>query len=216
MSKFSFSKLLAQNIALPAHTSFVASRRDKRIAENILSLLPDRDFLGLDIGCGSGNIAKLMQEFSPRIRMQGSDSLVRPNAMIPVTQCSGEKLSFSDGSFDFAILVDVLHHTDDPFPVLSEAIRVSREFVIIKDHYCQNKLDRRLLQFMDWVGNRAHDVTLPFNYLSKNQWNDLFTRSGVLAEKEIPYLGLYSQPFSLIFDRELHFMAKLKKASKHV
>ena len=27
---------------------------------------------------------------------------------------------------------------------------------------------------MDWVGNRGHDVRLPYNYLSKAEWNAIF------------------------------------------
>ena len=34
--------------------------------------------------------------------------------------------------------------------------------------------DDRTLAFMDWVGNKGHDVRLPYNYLSKAEWTAVF------------------------------------------
>jgi len=55
---------------------------------------------------------------------------------------------------------DVLHHTQDPAVLLREAVRVSRSFVLLKDHLDENILDDVTLRLMDWVGNRPHGVVL--------------------------------------------------------
>jgi SAM-dependent methyltransferase len=213
VSDFSISRILAQTVAFPLHRFCVSSKRDRRLAELIVSLLSDSPSTGLDIGCGSGNIARLVQDLRPQISMQGTDVAARPDAVIPVQEFDGKCLPFANESFDFAMLVDVLHHSLEPHLILGEALRVSRKFVIIKDHFCQSGLDRLTLQFMDWVGNRAHDVPLPFNYLSQAEWQKLYDGCNASVASRIEELNLYSQPFSLIFDRHLHFMNRLEKSN---
>ena len=44
-----------------------------------------------------------------------------------VLNCSGEKLPFSDGSFDIVYSANVLEHTDNPVSVLYESIRVLKK-----------------------------------------------------------------------------------------
>ena len=56
------------------------------------------------------------------------------------------------------MIVDVLHHCNDPVSVLKECARVSKRWVLIKDHVSDSVYDEKILKFMDWVGNRAHGV----------------------------------------------------------
>ncbi len=104
---------------------------------------------------------------------------------------------------------DVLHHTDDPSILLAEARRVAKSSVVLKDHYCDGILARETLSFMDWVGNAPHGVVLPYNYLSAREWSDVFSRVHLHADEAVDRLGLYAWPFSLLFDRRLHFVARL-------
>lgn len=216
MNKTPLSKIIAQKLAFPMHRSLVSSRRVRRLSELISSLLPDRKLLGLDIGCGSGEVAKLIEDLHCGTSIKGSDLIVRPGAVIEVIQSSADKLPFENESFDFVLLIDVLHHTEDPQVFLAEAARVSRSYVIIKDHYCQSFLDRICLSFMDWIGNRAHDVPIPMNYLSKEQWKALYAACDLSLDKELDKLNLYNQPLSLLFDRELHFISRLDKKNKQI
>lgn len=48
--------------------------------------------------------------------------------------------------------------------------RVARRGVVIKDHLREGPLAGPTLRLMDWVGNRGHDVRLPYNYLSRRKW----------------------------------------------
>lgn len=131
MNKFSVSRILAQQVALPLHSGFVLSLRNKRLAELIVCLLPPEPLTGLDIGCGSGAVAKLVQELHPGTSLEGTDLLSRPDALIPVIQTDGKSLPYADASFDFALLIDVLHHSLEPDLILQEALRVSSKFVIM-------------------------------------------------------------------------------------
>jgi hypothetical protein len=64
---------------------------------------------------------------------------------------------------------------------------------------------------MDWVGNRGHDVRLPYNYLSRKEWTAIFDRLGLYTLRWEPRLGIYPAPFGFIFDRSLHFVATVTK-----
>lgn len=204
-----YERQIAKTLATPLHTRLVASRRNATLTRHISELLPEGPHTGLDIGCGSGQILGLLKESRPELTLTGAEVIARDDTLIPIIQFDGKTLPFADKSFDFTMMVDVLHHTDDPEATMKEAIRVSRHWVLIKDHYCENALDDMILRFMDWVGNRAHGVHLPFNYLSHARWQKLYSNCKLEAEEVRPYLGLYPLPGSLIFERNLHFAARL-------
>lgn len=206
----SFFGVIAKKIVKPLHGFTVSGRRIRQLRNNLIQLLPKDTVLeGLDVGCGSGELAKKIQDIYPDLRMSGVEVLVRENTAIKVTKFDGKRLPFEDKSYDFTMLVDVLHHTDEPVDLMRECVRVSRQFILIKDHICESWWDRLRLRFMDWIGNRGYDVYLPYNYLSQKNWNKLYQIGGVVCEAKVTKLHLYSYPFSLIFDSHLHFIAKL-------
>jgi SAM-dependent methyltransferase len=146
--------------------------------------------------------------------MEGIDVLVRPDTHVPVTRFDGRTIPFSDESFDAVMLVDVLHHADDPFGLLSEAARVGRKCVLIKDHLLTGFLAHKTLEFMDSMGNARFNVALPFNYWTRYQWNDAFSRLGLHISAWEGNVGLYHWPLSIAFGRALHFVAALTPAVK--
>jgi hypothetical protein len=62
---------------------------------------------------------------------------------------------------------------------------------------------------MDWFGNAAHGVRLPYNYLSDAEWQGIWSRLGLRIERLADRLGLYPRPFTWLFDRRLHFIVRL-------
>jgi hypothetical protein len=108
------------------------------------------------------------------------------------------------------MFVDVLHHARNIDGLLQQAQRVARRHVLIKDHVCENKFDRALLTFMDWVGNRAVGVPLPYEYQSKAEWFQLFSRCRLQVIEWNQRLPLYPPPFGKLFGRGLHCIALLK------
>jgi SAM-dependent methyltransferase len=168
----------------------------------------------LDVGCGDGSIAQAIMTLKPDLSFQGIDVLLRPQSAIPVTVYDGDHIPFADKSFDWVTIVDVLHHTDDPARVLAECARVARRGVIIKDHLREGLGAFPTLRLMDWVGNRGHDVRLPYNYLSKAEWDAVFDRIKVAPATWNQSLDLYPQPFSLAFDRSLHFISTIRPTAQ--
>lgn len=194
------------------HDKYVFSRRIQVLAKELAAVIP-KNAKVLDVGCGDGNIAGLLMEARPDIRIEGIDVLVRPTTHIPVTQFDGKSIPFPDKSFDAIMFVDVLHHTEDPMVLLSEARRVALSAVILKDHCRDGMLANSTLRLMDWVGNARHGVVLPYNYWPEARWREAFRDLGLVADEWKPKLGLYPWPFSMMFDRRLHFVTCLSPAT---
>jgi SAM-dependent methyltransferase len=192
------------------HRRLVFPRRIAVLAERLAALLPP-DCQLLDVGCGDGTLGALLQKSVRGLRVTGVEVLPRKGCAIECQAFDGVHLPFADGSFDGCLFVDVLHHTLDPFAVLQDACRVSREFVLIKDHLAEGRWDHWRLRFMDWVGNRPHGVALPYAYLSGESWRDLFDRLGLKETRRENNLPLYPLPASLVFGSRLHFAALLRK-----
>ena len=86
---------------------------------------------------------------------------------------------------------------------------MARCAVILKDHRLARPLARATLRFMDWVGNRPHQVVLPYNYWTEAQWRLVWGRLGVHVDHYQTRLGLYPWPARWLFDAGLHFLARL-------
>ena len=197
-----------QRIHGKAHHKAVFERRIQVLASTLADFLP-KNARVLDVGCGSGTLAKAIMALRPDVTIEGIDVLVRPNTDIPVTEFDGTVIPMADKSYDVALIVDVLHHTDDPARLMAEARRVTTRGIVIKDHFRDGLLANSTLRFMDWVGNAAHGVRLPYNYLSNAEWQRVWKKLGLKADGMIDRLGLYPAPFSWLFDRKLHFVARL-------
>ncbi|MBW2275454.1 MAG: class I SAM-dependent methyltransferase [Deltaproteobacteria bacterium] len=194
------------------HEAYGSSRRARVLARQLAEQLPPRGRL-LDVGCGDGEIDRLIGETHPDLQMEGIDVLVRPDASIPVTAFDGRKIPHPDDSFDGVLFVDVLHHSDDATELLREARRVARDFVLIKDHRLNGLLAGPTLRFMDDVGNARHGVALPYNYWSHERWHEAFESLTLEVTGWKQELGIYPWPASWVFGRGLHFIARLGVAA---
>jgi len=193
------------------HGRFVHTRRVERLGQHLAALMPDKASV-LDIGCGDGRLARRIGELKPGITVRGIDVLVRQGTAIPVDEFDGTHIPLADGAVDVAMMVDVLHHADDPLALLREATRVARTTVVIKDHLREGIAAGATLRFMDWVGNARFGVRLTYKYWSREEWQKAFAETGLVVEQSREKLALYPQPSSLLFDRSLHFVARLRKA----
>lgn len=192
------------------HQMLVLGRRFKVLAQRLAKQLPAGATV-LDVGCGSGAISRIMLEQRPDLRIQGVEVLIRPGCKIPVEQYDGKNLPYPDSSFDVCMCIDVLHHTEDAAAALRELTRVSRRFVLIKDHLSENRLDFLTLKAMDWVGNRPQGVVLPYRYQSHDVWKQQFEQLGLKKVSWDETLPLYPIPIHWVLGRRLHFIALLEK-----
>jgi SAM-dependent methyltransferase len=196
------------NAAERLHAAYGGARRLDALCRHLAGLLPEGATV-LDVGCGDGALDERIAAARRDVLISGLDVLVRPDARIAVAAFDGRTIPHPDRSFDAVILVDVLHHCEDPEALLAEAVRVARRCVLVKDHLASGPLSRALLRFMDDVGNRRFGVALPHNYWEESRWRAAFERLGVSAEAWIRDLALYPGPLDWIFGGSLHFVVRL-------
>jgi SAM-dependent methyltransferase len=85
----------------------------------------------LDVGCGSGTMAKALKRERPELEVHGVDFSATTIAAaqqnpegVTFTEAPAESLPFADAWFDAVTMFDVLEHVDDPARVLAEIARV--------------------------------------------------------------------------------------------
>jgi SAM-dependent methyltransferase len=193
------------------HGGLVLGRRVVVLAERLAGLVPPEAKL-LDLGCGDGRVSAAIRTARPDVDVRGADLLVREGTPIPVDRIEGERLPYESGSFDVVMMVDVLHHTTDPTSVLREASRVSRGFVLLKDHLSDPWLATVRLRLMDFAGNAHHGVALTYNYWKRDRWRAAFVEARLTEEIWIERLALYPWPVASLFGDGLHFVARLRRA----
>lgn len=201
------------------HGGMVYGRRVRILADALAAALPRRRSGSpdaaprrvLDVGCGDGLIASLVQQRRPDVRIEGIEILRRPHTHIPVTLFDGKSIPHASAGFDAVMFVDVLHHTDDARILLREAARVARPggAIVLKDHLRDGVLAGPTLRFMDWVGNAHHGVRLPYNYWSRRQWDAAWRDLGLTVESWDRVPALYPPYAAWAFGRGLHFVARL-------
>lgn len=121
----------------------------------------------------------------------------------------GRRIPYGDRTFDAVMFVDVLHHIENQLELLSEARRVARQALVIKDHTREGVLDEATLRLMDYIGNARHGVALPYNYWTTHQWREAFEQLNLRLDSWSHEIDLYPWPANYFFGRRLHFIAKL-------
>ncbi len=190
------------------HRHVVSSRRARVLADLMYPLLGNEGSV-LDVGCGYGLVGHTLQAKLPNTAYKGIDIDIPADCLIEAATFDGTNIPYEDKSFDYVILTDVLHHTSDPNILLAEAVRTASRAVILKDHLLEGFLAGPVLRFLDWGGNRPYGVGLTYNYWTRGQWREAFETFYLVEDHRIEDLGLYAWPFSLVFDRSLHFISRL-------
>ncbi len=99
----------------------------------------------LDVGCGTGEMLKLLNDINPQMELTGIDisakmlekAKFKLNGKACLILGDAEKLPFKNNSFDVVICNDSFHHYPSPISVLCEFYRVLKPggFLLISD-YC--------------------------------------------------------------------------------
>jgi len=169
----------------------------------------------LDIGSGFGALGKRIEETSKKsgieVKVQGLEKHARGGELIETLSFDGYNIPSEDSSYDVVILADVVHHEEDYMRLLKEAARVTRRFLIIKDHTANGFLGHQRVSFMDWAANSPYGVKCLYRYFSASEWADIYEKLGLEIEKEITSIRLYQEPFNFIFGNRLQYLAILSK-----
>lgn len=139
----------------------------------------------LDFGCGDGWFAsQVAQQLGGNL--VALDVKLRPNSLwAPQIYEAGESLPFPNRSFDLAYAIDVLHHCDSPLRYLDELARVSKRYLLIKDHTCDTRWGELALAILDELGNRRFGIPSPGNYQHGDEWSQHLTKQGWVLKKMV-------------------------------
>ena len=148
----------------------------------------------LDVGAGDGGLANELAKKLGTISITGVDVYLQLKTFIPITQYDGKTLPFPNNSFDNVMIVDVLHHDEHPEHILQEAQRVSKKYILIKDHFWKNSIDFSLLKWTDYLGNLSYGVNLPYNYLTMTAWQKLFRLNKLKIMKQSTFRYNFFDP----------------------
>lgn len=136
----------------------------KKVSNSILKMI-DYNSKILDLGCGNGLISK---KFKNVIRTD----LFKQKKVENFLQSNAINLPFKDKTFNTTICIDMLHHTTNIIKVLKEMKRVTRDFLIIKEHAFKNSKEKILIHLGDFLTNNIKCEN--FNHLHYNMWLDIF------------------------------------------
>lgn len=133
----------------------------------------------LDFGSGDGWFAYRIANLLPGVRISAVDVKRRQKVLIePKIFSQGAPLPFPDASFDLTYAIDVLHHCDSPQRYLDELSRVTKRFILIKDHTYQGTIGYLTLAILDELGNRRFGIPSPQRYQHRWEWTDHLSRRG--------------------------------------
>jgi len=144
----------------------------------------------LDLGAGEGYVgAAVAGALGATVEL--ADVVDMNRTTLPHTVYDGQKLPFSDDTFDVTILYFVLHHCGHQEAVLRESRRVTQGRVIVVESVYEKRWDLRLLTALDTLANRLRsgglmnkqEVHLLFRKAS--DWRTIFQDLGfeVLAQE---------------------------------
>ena len=202
---------LIKRVHIDLHRRIALERRVAVLSREIAALLPEACTV-LDVGCGSGEIAKAMVAQKQNISLDGIDLIARPDCAIAVRAFDGTTFPVADKSYDFVTLVDVLHHTPDPMVLLREALRVARTGVIVKDHNCNSRVRSIIMTITDTLGNWQYGVPLLFNFWTTSRWQQAWRELGLVQETYTTDIGLYPPIRGFIFAKDMDFISRLRPA----
>ena len=129
--------------------------RDQKLTSLFIDFLKKSNSL-IDIGTGWGSIPYFLStKIDMQIYMVDLKDKRKFGKNLVFLLCSGEKMPFKDSTIDGVLLCCVLHHSSHSLAVLKEAVRISKERVIVIEDTYENALDRYQLLFADSLINRS-------------------------------------------------------------
>lgn len=146
----------------------------------------------LDVGCGNGALAHLLQKDGVQIETVDIVNKSIFEDLQPQVY-DGKNFPFPDKSFDTVMLITMLHHTPDPEAVLREAARVGKKVIIMEDVY-RNRAQKQLTFFVDSLVNwefKDH----PHTNKSDQEWRQCFEKLGwkLIAFRKDRFLLFFTQ-----------------------
>jgi hypothetical protein len=177
----------------------------------------------LDYGCGVMSFSERLLNDGVIDSFIGVDIFPTPNSPDKTTeekwssyrQIPDAGIDKSLGTFDLAIVTDVLHHANpDERAKILRTLSVISRFILVKDHFEYGAISRQLLRLADWYGNYAYGVNVPDRYFDQKSWKDLIEKAGLHEVKLTTGVIVHRGIFGLLIPPRYHFLSLLTRQSK--
>jgi ubiquinone/menaquinone biosynthesis C-methylase UbiE len=159
--------------------------RAERIYTNISEYITGG--LVLDYGAGSGILSTLIAQKSGK-KVVLMDTVDYNHTDLPLIKIEeGQPIPVKDKSYDTAICILVLHHSDNPEFILDELTRVTRKRLVIIEGYIDEAEIYMMNCFFDWFMNRIGtlvDINVPLNFKTTDQWKEVFRQKNIEMVQE--------------------------------
>ncbi len=136
----------------------------------------------LDLGGGSGEIASHVATLGHNVTVADvRDWRSYQHRHLPFITITNNHISLPDHSFDNVLILMVLHHSEDPKPLIIEAFRVAKQRVIIIESVTNTLTAYHYGCLIDWFYNHIihyeedldKKVPVPCNFLPATGWEQL-------------------------------------------
>jgi ubiquinone/menaquinone biosynthesis C-methylase UbiE len=136
----------------------------------------------LDLGAGNGLIGQVIHD-QTGMAVKLADIVDYCVAKLPLILFNqGERLPLDEKCVDTTLLYLVLHHAEDPDQLLSEAVRVTRQRIVIMEGYVEDNQTYMSNALLDWFLNRivqGADINMPLHYRTIDRWRMTFRSLGL-------------------------------------
>jgi ubiquinone/menaquinone biosynthesis C-methylase UbiE len=132
----------------------------------------------IDVGCGNGLTALLISEkLDKKVScLDTGDFRWGQAKKLEHNIYNGEKIPYSDNSYDCAMVFFVLHHTQNPKNLLKECVRISRNKILILEETYNSKFQNTLMVIYDLFLNYlifGEKISTP-NFYTEKKWSSIF------------------------------------------
>ncbi len=164
------------------------------IAENLARHFSSQHRV-LEIGAGKGHVARALQQ-AAQVDIKLVDVVDYNETELVLELYDGVQLPFRDQSFDYSLLIFVLHHTPDPLRVLREALRVSRCGVLVVENHVEGWARKQVTRVVDSVPHWQYGVPICYHTHTIAEWHRLFEQLPARAELVTQFnLGFFWENF---------------------
>lgn len=127
----------------------------------------------LDIGVGPGLALQHIIRHNPHLACAGIDirDLRLPGVEVPLQVYDGHTLPFPADQFDVSLLFYVLHHCQDPYRLLAEAVRITRQKLLLIEEFSRPGVDPVSLDLTERQSHRALGIPsdLPYRLFDRSE-----------------------------------------------
>lgn len=152
----------------------------------------------LDLGCGSGIVAKAFQDFF-EAEISGIDIIDIRVEKIPFQIYDGKNIPFPENYFNIVLINYVLHHAKDPVALLKEAKRATRDKIVIYEDLPEGLLSRIICKIHGISFDKIFRNQNSASFKSEKEWGKIFKELGlnIIFKKRINNLPVKKELFVL-------------------